>query len=452
MSAASSRPPIASPLRGPVAKASSDLSGISNVRNQDAGMMGTMEPEESSDSHIETTEPDTSPTTSRLLSQRKQRSAVDKDSGDAHPRVKEMVARYQLQTTEAKQELLPSLSSNITPMSGSGAVASIDASLRQAALQQQQQRAAWSSSMSGTNASTDNSQGMVRRRPGLPDFGDSQDQQMTSQRQRADTLRRFKPQPRPSLSKPIGGGGVMKRKGVEGDGVLRANTSRRKNRVKRLALFAVGALAVFSGWRQHRQFAKGFIETRSGGLALTLEQLKDEVHLAEEVGNAPMHDFGDDGGTIAASNEWWRSVDGVVQKAKEIHHKYIEPQGLRCPPHATCVPYIGVPPSGYTESNTRRELVIARAEVEYDGTVVRKLPVMVCDEGYKLEYSWLKNNPIIPIQPPDCVRDVSTRLRVQGMANAIISECQLHRGKGECDRTVMAQVGELIAKHPYIQR
>ncbi|KAJ1917327.1 hypothetical protein H4219_003287 [Mycoemilia scoparia] len=291
-------------------------------------------------------------------------------------------------------------------------------------------------SVSGLSSS-DSSQ-IIRRRPGLPDFSSQQQQQrsersrlMETQRQRIATLRKQNSVLTGSSkmdSKPSQHLGKRKRTENEPSGQHGGKF------LVNLIVITLSMYACFLWRQQQKAFDIGFTEMRSGVPANKPAHVVNRQQADNDILSGPF---------TFEVKDW--DMDRVVNTLGALRRKYVDPEGLHCPKHATCVPFTSVPLVKTEESDRRQLIFRPQHSAESAGKAIAPAPVMTCDDGYIMRYPTF-NTKFYPALPK-CVRDISAQVRVQGMADAIIEECQLHRGKMECERTLMTQVRELAQHH-----
>ncbi|KAJ2581511.1 inner nuclear membrane protein enriched at telomere/subtelomere region [Coemansia sp. RSA 1836] len=187
---------------------------------------------------------------------------------------------------------------------------------------------------------------------------------------------------------------------------------KRRQRRRRGVLGAVtvwvGVAAVaLAAWRTHEQWELGFGNARADlafqappslpATPVVPDQIADLIsaHLPDQIA------------------QWARRARALVQP----------PPPLSCPEHAECATYAALHAWRAAEPGPRDQWVVDRA------------PVVQCDAGHVIE--WPALAPRWVPRVPACVRDASTELRVRALADALVAECAAHRGRVQCEGSLL---------------
>ncbi|PVU99364.1 hypothetical protein BB559_000784 [Furculomyces boomerangus] len=118
---------------------------------------------------------------------------------------------------------------------------------------------------------------------------------------------------------------------------------------------------------------------------------------------------------------------------------YVEPIGMNCPPHATCL--MGIPfPKTYNAANNPRDSI----RVDF-GTSESKKTIFQCDSGYIVHYP-LKSILGMIIVPPVCIADKDTGSRISDISHDIAAMLEDYRGSSECTHSTDQQLIKLFEK------
>ncbi|KAJ2028043.1 inner nuclear membrane protein enriched at telomere/subtelomere region [Coemansia sp. S610] len=188
------------------------------------------------------------------------------------------------------------------------------------------------------------------------------------------------------------------------DRVAREPQFKRRRGLRAVVAWAGVAAAALAAWRTHEQWALGFGNARAE-LALPAPAL-------------PAAPSGP--GALDLARHW-------AQRARAA---LVEPLG--CPAHAECAVHVALPAWRDAEPGTRDQwLAGGRVAVQ-------------CDAGYVIAFPPLAPRWVPRV--PACVRDASTELRVQALADALVAECQAHRGRVQCAGSARDYAGALMRR------
>ncbi|KAJ2487007.1 inner nuclear membrane protein enriched at telomere/subtelomere region [Coemansia sp. RSA 2050] len=194
-----------------------------------------------------------------------------------------------------------------------------------------------------------------------------------------------------------------------------------KRRQRRSGLRAVVswvgvAMAALAAWRTHEQWSLGFGNARA-----------ELGFVAPAAGSALLMPEAPSGADVIEQARYW---------AQHARAAYLEPRPLSCPEHAECTVQVPLHAWRSAEPGPRDQWLVASAN--------GRVAAVQCDAGYVIAFPPLAPRWIPRV--PSCIRDASTELRVHALADALVAECEAHRGRVQCAGSAGEYVGALLRR------
>ncbi|KAJ2058083.1 inner nuclear membrane protein enriched at telomere/subtelomere region [Coemansia sp. S146] len=191
---------------------------------------------------------------------------------------------------------------------------------------------------------------------------------------------------------------------------------KRRGALRAVAAWVGVAAAALAAWRTHEQWSLGFGNARA-------ELAFQPAPAGSALPAMPDAPAGPD---VADQLKYWA----------QCARAYVQPQPMSCPEHAECVPHLPLHAWRAAEPGPRDQWVVAAAN--------QRVAAVQCDAGHVISFSALAPRWLPRV--PACVRDASTELRVHALADALVAECEAHRGRVKCAGSVVDYARPLLMR------
>ncbi|KAJ2008389.1 inner nuclear membrane protein enriched at telomere/subtelomere region [Coemansia thaxteri] len=202
-----------------------------------------------------------------------------------------------------------------------------------------------------------------------------------------------------------------------------SRSRRKSNRLVVLGSLLSAAVAAALAWHTHAQFDLGFGNVRA-----------DQPFLALPADRAPaaLGPPPDNSAPLPAR----LAYAARLALAKPL--AALAPTPLPCPEHAECVPYTPLHAWQAPAPGPRDQWVVAGP--------AGRVAAVHCDAGHVVAFPPLA--PRVVPRVPACVRDASAEVRVRRLADALVAECAAHRGRVQCEGSLMDHARMRLLREP----